>query len=218
MKQNIVFKQKEGDRWYQRNKANLNQKRLRSDIVLKITKLFNIRPQKVLELGCANGFRLYYLHKKYKCDCFGIDCSREAIIEGKKRYKQIKLYCGNIDKLKFKNAIFDLVIINFVFHWIDRSILSAVVIEIDRVLKNGGIIILGDFYPLYPTKELYHHLKSEKIYTYKDDYSNLFDNLGYYQNVGRLVGECGSRRIGIDIDYNKRFTTDLLKKDLAIKK
>lgn len=218
MEQGKIFKQTEGDNWFRRNRGMFNRERLKTDVVLGIIRLFDIQPKRVLELGCVNGYRLSYLGDEYNCECAGIDCSRMAIEDGQRRYKGIRLICGGVDKLCFKDSCFDLVIINFVFHWLDRKTLSSVVSEADRVVKNKGLIIVGDFYPLFPIKKAYHHLEDKKVYTYKDDYSKLFERLGYYQNVGRIVGECGTRRICVDAKYDNRFKVDLLLKDSLMRK
>ena len=87
MMQDKIFKQSEGDNWFKRNKKALIKKRLRNDLVLKVIKLFNIKPKKTLELGCANGYRLNYIKNKYNSKCYGLDCSNKAIVCGKNRYK-----------------------------------------------------------------------------------------------------------------------------------
>lgn len=215
MSQDTIFKEKEGDNWFKRNKDDLT-KSLKKDIILKIIKLYNLTPRNVLELGCANGYRLNYLLRRYGWKCTGVDCSKMAIKDGRHKYKGVRLLCGGIDRIVFKDESFDLIIINFVFHWIDRDILDSVISEVDRVLKDGGLLIFSDFFPLFPMKKEYHHLPEAGIYTYKDDYSNMFIKLGYYQNIGRIVCECGSKRICADAAYDNRLHVDLLKKDFNI--
>lgn len=212
MEQDKIFKQTEGDNWFKRNKEALNKRSLKKDIILKVIDLFNIKPEKVLELGCANGYRLNYLRDKYGCKCTGIDCSKMAIEDGKYRYSGIKLSCGGIDHINLKDSYFDLVIVNFVFHWVDRSVLSLALTEADRVLKKEGLLIVGDFFPLSPVKVLYHHIKDKKIYTYKDDYSKMFEKIGYYQNIGRMTADHDSLKICADVNYQDRIKIDLLKK------
>jgi len=218
MGQDEVFKAFEGDNYFNRNKMDLKQKNLKNDIVLKMINLFNIAPKKVLELGCANGYRLNYLQKNLKCQCYGVDCSKMAIADGQKRYKGVKLSCSGVENLIFKNGFFDLVIINFLLHWVERKILPCIISEADRVLKNKGLLIIGDFFPLSPVKKGYHHLKNGMVYTYKDDYSGMFEGLGYYQNIGRISAECNSKRILAEVEYDVRLKTDLLKKDLELEK
>ena len=213
MEQDKVSKQTEGDNWFKRNKKALNKESLKKDIVLKVIDLFNIKPEKVLELGCANGYRLDYLRDKYDCKCaVGVDCSKMAIEDGKCRYGKIKLFCGGIDHLNLKDSYFDLVIVNFVFHWVDRSVLSLALTETDRVLKKEGLLIVGDFFPLSPVRVPYHHVKDKKIYTYKEDYSKMFEKIGCYQNVGRVAAEHDSLEICADVNYHDRIKIDLLKK------
>lgn len=218
MMQDKIFKQSEGDNWFKRNKKALTKKRLKKDLVLKVIKLFNIKPKKVLELGCATGYRLSYLKNKYSCQCVGVDCSSLAIKYGQSRYKGIRLFCGGIDKLNFRNAVFDLIIVNFVFHWIDRELIASVIAECDRVLRNEGLIIIADFFPLYPKKVKYHHLKDHNVYTYKEDYSKMFEKFGYYQSIGRISAQCGTQKICVQLKYDFRSKVDLLLKDSSLKK
>lgn len=218
MIQDRIFKKGEGDNWFTRNKEALKAANIKNDIIVRMMDYLGIRPRKILEIGCANGYRLHYLKTKYRCDCTGIDCSKAAIEDGIKRFAGIRLVCCGADKLGFNNSAFDIVIINFVFHWIDRSLLSRVALEADRVLKDKGLVIIGDFYPRRPMKVRYYHLKGGRVFTYKDDYSLMFERLGYYQNVGRVVSECGTKKIGTDVEYDKRSKTDVLIKDLARKR
>jgi ubiquinone/menaquinone biosynthesis C-methylase UbiE len=219
MQQDKIFKQLEGDNWFKRNQKDLNRKKiLKNDTVLKLIRLFNIVSRKVLELGCANGYRLNYLKNKYNSRCFGIDCSKMAIKDGGSRFKGIKLFCSGLEKLNFKDASFDLIIISFVFHWIDRQILPSVISEADRVLKNKGLIIITDFFPLFPKRVKYKHLKEYKVYTYKGDYTKMFERLGCYQNIGRISGQYGTRKICVQLGYNFRLKGDLLLKDISLKK
>jgi len=219
MLQDNIFKQFEGDNWFKRNQRDINRRDfLKDDPVLKIVSLFNIVPRAVLELGCANGYRLDYLRNAYKARCVGIDCSEMAVADGKRRFKGIKLFCGGLEKLKFRDGRFDLAIVNFVFHWTDRKILPLVMREADRVLKNHGLIIIADFFPLYPKKIPYHHISNYKVYTYKDDYAAMFKRLGCYQSIGRISGECGTKKICVQLKYDFRLKADLLLKEDLLRK
>lgn len=218
MNQDEIFKRFEADNYFRRNQKDLNSgNALKNDTVLKLIRIFNIVPRRVLELGCANGYRLNYLRDKYGSVCSGVDCSGLAIEDGRRRFSGVKLFCSGLEKLNFKDVSFDLVIINFVLHWIDRKVLPQVISETDRVLKNNGLLIIADFFPFFPKKTRYHHLKDFNVYTYKDDYSRMFEKLGYYQNIGRISGQCGTRKICVELKYDSRSKGDLLLKALPRK-
>ena len=49
------------------------------------------------------------------------------------------------------------------------------------------MLIIGDFFPDYNHKRRYHHLPSQEIYTYKQDYANVFTASGIYRECSRIV-------------------------------
>ncbi len=61
-RQEQVFLDGEGDAWLKRNREKLPVK---NDPVLKTLAACKIRPNKVLEIGCADGWRLRELKAKY---------------------------------------------------------------------------------------------------------------------------------------------------------
>ncbi len=52
--------------------------------------------------------------------------------------------------------------------------LTRAIAEIDRVVKWNGYLVLDDFLPDFPTKRHYHHRTGEPIFTYKQDYAEIF--------------------------------------------
>jgi SAM-dependent methyltransferase len=85
--------------------------------------------------------------------------------------------------------LFDLIIVNWVFCWIDRSNLLRSVVEVDRLLADRGFLILGDFYPPNLVKVQYHHLTEQKVYTYKQNYAAIFLASGLYRLVCLITGD-----------------------------
>jgi len=185
MKQDEVFFAGEGDAWFHRNQAALGKH------VDWPSRMFDMLENKadihdVIELGCANGWRLHGLAKTIKGQLVGVDASKEAIRDGQSRFPHLQLHHGLLTNLPIESA-FDLVIVNFVLHWIDRSTLATSLAEIDRVTRDGGFLILGDFLPDFPQRRPYHHRPEENVYTYKQDYACLFQTLGTYREVARIT-------------------------------
>lgn len=198
MKQDDIFISSEGDNWFSRNKDALGKK-LDNDIILKhIQNSFTIsKEDSVLEIGCSNGFRLHSISHSYGCKCYGIDASLKAIELGSKQFSDIQLFHGGAEELKFENKSFNIIIINFVLHWIDRTNLLKVISEIDRVLKDNGRIIIGDFYPCAPQKVKYHHLPNQQVFTYKQHYFEIFQasqmySLEYLKSFDHTNPESGN--------------------------
>lgn len=150
----------EAEAWLKRNETVLPP---RKDPVGTVISLHSIIPDNVLEIGCSNGWRLDELSEKYGCNVFGID---------PKESKLPWITTGTAEKLPYKDGTFDLVIYGFCLYLVDRDDLFKVVMEGDRVLADGGHLIIHDFSPEYPHKRPYEHC--EGVYSYKMNYENLW--------------------------------------------
>lgn len=165
---------KEGDKWFTRN----NYETGREYEVINYLKLQNyFKPKNVLDIGCSNGKKLNQILILYskKIRCSGLDPSKLAISKGKKEFPGLELHQGFSHDLGiFKDDCFDLIIMSFVWHWIDRKKIFQTAAEVDRVLKNKGRLIVLDFAPPFPCKVKYHHLPKQKVYTFKQPYWDFF--------------------------------------------
>ncbi|HRP59318.1 MAG TPA: class I SAM-dependent methyltransferase, partial [Vicingus sp.] len=92
---------------------------------------------KVLEIGCGQGFFSSVLAKKKNTTVVGIDLSKSDIEVAKGRYPQIDFKYMNAEKLKFQDKSFNEVYALDVLEHVDN--LEKVVSEVSRVLKKGGI-------------------------------------------------------------------------------
>jgi len=170
--QKDVFLSGEGDAWYRRNKAYFQSLNENDDVIFDFMIQQKITPKSVLEIGCADGRRLNIINSAFGSDCYGLDVSNEAILDGSNQYDNIHLKVGSADNLAFEDKTFDLVIFGFCLYLCDRNDLFKIASEADRVLKNKGMIIIKDFHPPFPYKNKYSHC--DNIYSYKMDYSCLF--------------------------------------------
>ncbi len=104
---------------------------------------------KILDAGCGEGRNLYYL-MQMGYDVFGVDQSPEAIQFMHILAKQLKLsdYQARfqkmeIERLRFPNEIFDVVISSAVLHFAkDRAHFIQMLTEMLRVLKPQGKLFL----------------------------------------------------------------------------
>jgi SAM-dependent methyltransferase len=131
----------------------------------------------VLELGCSNGWRLDRLRDLLQANLVGVDASAEAIQDGKRRYPGLLLKGRTLSNVPLKKE-FDLVIVNFVLDWMDRRTLAKSISEIDRVVKDDGYLLTGDFLPDCQQRRVYHHYPNNSVFTYKQDYPHLPESLG----------------------------------------
>ena len=145
-----------GDRWLERNRADLGKQ----DEVCEVLAATPFKPTNVLEIGCANGWRLKKLKELYQCEVFGIDPSQQALTEAKE--SGIRVAYGLADDLKLPDAFFDLVILGYFLVFTDPEYLFAIVAESDRVLADGGYLIIHDSMSPRPHKVRYEQLFSDE--------------------------------------------------------
>lgn len=171
MKQSEIFLESEGQAWYERNKDKLPPEH---DPVMEAIEKAGITPHNVLEVGCGNGWRLNLLTDKYtSCNAWGVD---PGLLETR-AYADLHLISGTAIELPHRDGFqrpfeFDLIIYGFCLYLVDREDLFKVVAEGDRVLQDGGHLVIHDFHPEYPHKVKYKH--KEGLFSYKMDHAQLW--------------------------------------------
>ncbi|MBU0591478.1 MAG: class I SAM-dependent methyltransferase [Candidatus Micrarchaeota archaeon] len=214
-KQEEIYLEKEGDRWYTRGEHLLNSEDLSEHHKHEIEAHFRyfdknkMAPKRILEVGCSNGYALKIYKDRYKdSECFGVEPSSKAVKEGNEKFEGIKLFVGTgSDLSRFTDGYFDIVLVKGVFCWIGRDTLFKSLSEIDRVLCKDGHLIIGDYLPEYQIKNRNHHLKEEEIYCFKTDHSKIFLSSHIYTLMYREVefwedgykGKFGDNRYEITI-------------------
>lgn len=206
--QNDIWFHSEGDNWFTRNKNILET---RKDLAGFMLDLYDIKPRRVLEIGCSNGYRLASFHKKYGCEVIGVEPSVKAIADGKAKWPFIKFIRGMCETFELKGHV-DLVIVNFVFHWIARENLIKSIERIDSVLGKNGFLLIGDFGTENFIKRGYHHLQDEDVYTYKQQYQQMFISSGLYKELAKISFNHDIGNLSADIDNSNVGTVNLLKK------
>lgn len=212
--QDEIFEASEGDRWFERNAAALGRLDPDNDRVIRVLDLYGIRPRRALEIGAANGFRLAAIAQRYGTVAVGIEPSAKAVLDGRSRFPGITLHQGLAHRLPIESE-FDLVILNFVLHWVGRQRLLKVVAEIDRCIADDGYLAIGDFYPRNLVRNRYHHLPGEGVQTFKQDYAAIFVASGLYQQIGLMTGRYDSDAPMTGVLEHDRAALTLLQKKLT---
>ena len=117
----------------------------------------------ILDLGCGTGELLYQIQQIYHSkDLTGIDISDKMIdMANKKKINNAHFVIGDTEDLPFKNNTFDIVICNDSFHHYPAP--EKVLDETYRVLKDSGIIIIGDCWqPLFARQLMNMYMKHSK--------------------------------------------------------
>jgi ubiquinone/menaquinone biosynthesis C-methylase UbiE len=167
MRQADIFLQSEGDNWLERNRDKLGA----HDPVDRAITYLSLKPKRVLEIGCANGWRLTALREKFGCEITGIEPSTQAGCEAADR--RVPIYRGTAESLPVPDGAFDLVIYGFCLYLTDPADWFRIVAEGDRVLADTGHMIIHDFYyPKAPYAQPYHHC--DDVLSYHMNFSALW--------------------------------------------
>ena len=112
----------------------------------------------VLDIGCGNGSLLNAIRKKYNVEVYGADISPNMIEECRKRYGSIHFEVSTGEEIGFADETFDVVTICCVLHHLHNP--EKFFREARRVLKRGGILIVGEPWNPFPIKQLMDYILS----------------------------------------------------------
>ena len=182
MKQCQIFIDSEGDRWFERNKAQLG----RHDPVSRAIKDLKLKPKSVLEIGCSNGWRLAALRDEYGCEVMGLDPSHEAAEDAKKG--KVQVWGATAAAMPLRSHSYDVVIYGWCLYLTDPEDWFRIAMEGDRVLKDHGYLIIHDFNTGNQAyKRPYEH--AEGIFSYHVQWSKLWLAHPWYARIyGRQEG------------------------------
>ena len=131
-----------------------NGKHARNLYQYVIDSLSTLKFLEILDVGCGTGEILCSIRKLYPtASLHGIDISQEMLkrAEGKK-IKNLRLYLGDAEHLPFQNDKFDLLICTDSFHHYPNP--ENAVREFYKVLRNGGTLLLADYWKPFPIRQL----------------------------------------------------------------
>jgi ubiquinone/menaquinone biosynthesis C-methylase UbiE len=215
--QEHIFIKQEADAYFERNYAEEIKHESPNHSVIKMMKMINL-PKKsfFIDLGGGAGTVAAGI-TKLNPDWNGtvLEPSKKAIKAGSVKFPWLSFIYGSLTKKNdMPNKVYDLAIISMVFSWIDRSLLSQAIANIDNLVKPNGYIIIRDFYAPYPRANNYHHKNG--LFTYKQDYTLPFKALNIYTE---LYKQSGHTSHSSDYDENDPYdlwtTNSILRKDLT---
>lgn len=117
----------------------------------------------VLDIGIGTGLLEEKIKKRVII--YGIDISEKMIARIKKKKIRItELKYGSFNNIPYKDKMFDVIVSCFAFHHLSDLEKSMSIIEMKRVLREKGRIVIGDF--MYPDeksrKDLIKRFRKEK--------------------------------------------------------
>jgi SAM-dependent methyltransferase len=213
MNQDQVFSESEADQWFLRNREALKAD-WDKDFVLRLLNLYGLQPRSAVEVGAANGYRVASIQERLGVEvAVAVEPSVAAVDDGRSRFPQVRFVTGTAASIDMDEQ-FDLVIVNGVLTWIDRATLFRSLAEVDRLVCDGGYLIVGDFLPAGKTRVRYHHRPEDQVFTYKQDYAAAFLSSGLYQPVAMLSAVYPTMQLMPSEPASERWATWLLRKSL----
>ncbi|MGL5243966.1 MAG: class I SAM-dependent methyltransferase, partial [Sarcina sp.] len=132
----------------------------------------------VLEIGVGTGnLASKFLNNNH--NIIGIDQSREMLLVAKQKYPKLKVRLGEFLKIPYENKAFDIIVSTYAFHHLNNDEKAIAIVEMLRVLKDNGMIVIGDlmFESNEHEKSILNQLTQEQIYEIKDEYYSYIDFL-----------------------------------------
>jgi len=158
----------DGDSYFARNRMGIGTiADPVTDAVMQVHSTGSIT--RVLEIGCATGFRLEKLRIRLGADCHGLEASKDAVNEGRVTFPLLNLEQGLApeDLVRWKGSTFDCIILGFFTYLLPRTHLFALASAVDELLADNGHLIIFDFFSPEPLSSSYAHHPA--LATYKSD-------------------------------------------------
>jgi len=209
------FIDSEADAWFERNQHIILEPATPDHRVIKaLVKLSLPETGVLIDLGGGSGkvaSGILKIRPEWKA--LVIEPSDKACQAGRKVFPNVEFSEGSITQVTdMPNLVVDLIIVSGVLSWIDRTLLSQAIANIDKLLKDKGTLIISDFDPAFPRANPYRH--SEGLFTFKQDYSLPFMALNTYSIVYRESELANHSSSDINDSYDTQWQTVVLKKDL----
>ena len=130
----------------QYDKSSFLQQEIASRLLERLD-LMSVKPNHILDAGCATGATTKSLSKKFpKAIVCGVDISPSMIkqaIKNKGFFDKSRYQVADLEQLPFSNNQFDLVFSNLTLVWVND--IHKVLLELNRVLKPGGLLVFSTF-------------------------------------------------------------------------
>ncbi|MDD7793603.1 methyltransferase domain-containing protein [Clostridium sp. 'White wine YQ'] len=132
----------------------------------------------ILEIGVGTGnLASKFLNKDI--NIIGIDQSREMLAVAKEKFPRLKVRLGEFLKIPYCDKFFDVIVSTYAFHHLNNQEKCIAIVEMLRVLKDNGKIVIGDlmFRDDKEEKEVLKNLDYREIEIIKDEYYSHIDFL-----------------------------------------
>ncbi len=147
--------------WKQQSESTDKIGEYRQDEVIRfvVQHLKLSKSQTLLDVGCAKGNMLALLPAKKKV---GVDFSMRYAKEARKNNPGARIVVAEAAQLPFGDGSFDRVLCHSLFHLMDIPYAKKVILELERVCRKKGRILIGDIPDMqdYPGGKLAYGIRT----------------------------------------------------------
>ena len=114
---------------------------------------------RVLDVGCGPGYFVRMISRAVgpSGSAVGVDAAEEMVGYARERTRNVSncsFEAGGAEALPFAEASFDVVVSSLMMHHLPDDLRQAAVLEMRRVLRPGGTLLLADF--TIPKRGIWH--------------------------------------------------------------
>lgn len=201
---------RDGDGYHARSHAGIGT--ITDPVFAQLELIHRVRPiTSVLEIGCTTGFRLARARTAFGATCAGLEVAPAAVAEGRERYPDVDLREGVAprDLEHWAATTFDVVVVGHFLYLLPREEVFALAAAVDRLVVDGGHLVVMDFLSPTPTSAPYAHHADLRVF--KHDPSLPWQWSPTYFLVSRQVYEIAENPVAAQ-DPRAWQTVDVLRK------
>lgn len=163
----------------------------------------------LLDVGCGKGESIHYMSNKFNCTVFGIEPEPSLFANAKAANPDVFIQRASAENIPFPEHYFDFVLMECVASLFESPEVSL--IEIRRVLKSNGVLVITDIYSKVESfrgegllRNLYSRNQIDQILNKTGFEISIFEDHSRYlkQMMCQLILERGAKEfyqvIGID--------------------
>lgn len=169
-------------------------------ILTRIVELLDLREaMAVLDIGIGTGLLVERMPEDI--ELYGIDISKKMMRKLEEKGLKANLAYGSFLNIPYENGMFDRIVSSFAFHHLTEEEKEEAFKEMDRVLKDTGVIVIGDFMfkDCLQKREVVERLKSESRVDILEDMAE-----EYPGRIDRSIEVL--RKLGFTVEYERGST------------
>lgn len=155
-----------------------------------LSKLEELKPRSVLEIGCGFGKNLKFIIENisYPIILVGFDISKSMVLKAKNNLNErVLLGCGDINALPFHDLSYDLVFTHGTLMHVPEDNINQAIKELKRITKNYLIIIEETYWSIGKKKQ--KTILKPNDYTFIYDYEILLKKNGLHIREKIIIKE-----------------------------